>query len=91
MVRDTPLPHVNNDLGAVIRVLNTRIREEELIVTKADKGNAVAVMERSSYLDKVYNVLESYGANKNEDFSLAKSKKLEGLSIIVALLSKMNR
>ena len=59
----------------MIRGLNTRIKEEGLVITKADKGNAIVVMERSSYLTKVYNVLESCGAKENKEFCFSSQVK----------------
>ena len=73
--------------------MNPWIRQEGLTITKADKGNAVVAMERSSYLAQVYNVLGSCGAKENEDFCfLSHVKEVRRvILIIVALLSKMNR
>ena len=59
---------MNNDLRAVIEGLNMKIKEEGLTITKAVKGNAVLLMERSSYLAKVYVVLDSCGDKENKDF-----------------------
>ena len=47
IVRNTPLPRMSNKVGGVIQGLTRKIKEEDLIVTNADKGNAVVELERS--------------------------------------------
>ena len=42
----------------MIRKLKRKLSEEELILGKADKGNAFVIMEESIYDSKVFEVLE---------------------------------
>ena len=69
LVRNTPLPRMSNEMRGVIQGLKRKIKEGDLIVTKADEGNAVVVMEKSAYVSKVHVVLQQCGAKESEDFS----------------------
>ncbi|CAK1596620.1 unnamed protein product [Parnassius mnemosyne] len=51
----------------VFKSLKQRIRENDLIVTKADKGNTVVIMESSGYSQKVNDVIQG------DDFELLES------------------
>ena len=53
------------------RGLQRKVKEEKLIVTKADKSNAIVVMERSLYDSKVYYVLQQCGAKENSEFNFS--------------------
>ena len=60
---------MSNEMGGVVQGLERKIKEGDLIVTKADKGNAVVMMEKSAYVSKVHEVLQQCGAKESEDFS----------------------
>lgn len=68
-VRNTPLPRLNDLVFEVIKGIRRKVREEGLTITKADKGNAIVVMEKSSYVSKVYDVLRQCGAKEYADFN----------------------
>jgi hypothetical protein len=51
----------------IYKTLSQKITENNLIVSKADKGNTVVVMERSNYIHKVEEIIH------NDDFVLLQS------------------
>ena len=75
LVRNTPLPRMNNYAIEVIKGIKRKVREEGLIITKADKSNTIVVMEKSSYVSKVYDVLDQCGAKENDSFNFLKHVK----------------
>ena len=58
----------NNTKTVVRKILKKKIMDEEVIITKADKGNTVVLMKRASYDDKVMDILDKMGAHRNEEF-----------------------
>ena len=53
----------------MIGKLRRKLGEEELILTKADKGNAIVLIEESIYYIRIFEVLENCGANISEGFN----------------------
>ena len=49
---------MNSSVKTVARKLKKKLREENVVVIKADKGNCVALLERSGYFKKVMNFLK---------------------------------
>jgi len=52
-----------------VKSLHTRIEENRLIVSKADKGNAVVIMERSLYHSKIVQAITDMGGVESGGFS----------------------
>jgi hypothetical protein len=68
VILNTPIPTLDDSTRYVIKGLKEKIGKEELILTKADKGNAMVIMKESVYDAKVAEVLEKCGAKVNENF-----------------------
>jgi len=68
VICNTPIPTLDDSTRSLIKKVRRKIREEELIITKADKGNTIVIMKESNYEMKVLEVLEKCGATVNEEF-----------------------
>ena len=55
-IKHTPLG--GSDLRT-LKSIRTKVRDNDLVVTKADKGNTIVVLNRDSYNTKVNNVIQS--------------------------------
>jgi hypothetical protein len=68
-IRNTQIQCIDNNTRTVVKKLRKKIIEEEVIITKADKGNAIVLMERASYEEKVMEVLRKMGAQRSDEFN----------------------
>jgi len=70
IIKNHPLDQIPTEMDAVIRSLRRKVVSEKLVITKADKGNTVVVMDGGNYNAKVIEFIQSNGGLRiNFDFS----------------------
>lgn len=69
ILHHTNTPTADHKLRNTVKRLRHRIEEDDIIITKADKGNTVVVMNRVDYLEKTDACLSSINATAEPSFS----------------------
>ena len=60
-----------NNFRSTIASIKKRINDNDLVVSRADNGNTVMILQKTEYDNKVYKVLNSCGATKNAKYSFS--------------------
>ena len=71
VIKQHPLDEVPRDTRQTIRSLQQKVKDNHLVVTKADKGNSTVVMDRSDYDDKLLTFIQD-NDGKKIDFDICK-------------------
>jgi hypothetical protein len=58
----TSIPHTNHE-EHTIKSIKNKIAKENLVLTKADKGNSLAILEKTEYIKKVSQFIDNCGSN----------------------------
>lgn len=66
-----PIPSMDKVMKSSTTGLRKKIQENNLIVTKTDKGNATVVLDKKSFDDKVFEALKECRATLNEYFNFS--------------------
>ena len=65
------IPTVSTSEGMVIKKFQKKIDAENLVISKADKGASIVVMNQPEYVNSVINVLESSAASVDSSFNFS--------------------
>jgi len=63
---------IPDSTSKTIKDIRKEIKDHDLIVTKADKGNSVVILKRSDYRQKILEFLNSNNATQCDTFSFSK-------------------
>lgn len=72
VIHTTSIPLIDRRQKDALKSIMKKVKEENIVVTKADKGNTVVLMDRSDYTTKVNECLTSIGAVPAPDFNFNK-------------------
>ena len=68
-IQNAQIPDMNHTKRATIKNLRSKIKSYQLVISKADKSNALVVMKKMEYHHKVTQVIEDMGGVESTDFS----------------------
>jgi hypothetical protein len=71
VLKNHPIDEAPPNTKAIIKSLKRKVKDGDLIVTKADKGNSTVVMDRTAYDEKIMTFIND-NSGKKIDFNFCK-------------------